>query len=319
LFIKEIDIHTYSDKGLAHIGVFGSSQWLEIYNSNLKVCGIFNKEEKIIGGFFYYVSKKAGFTFFKLPPYTPHCGLFFVSDTKNRSSRSSFIKEITALVSDYFESKKQALTVIAFPTEIMDMQPFIWSNYKVIPNYTYRIDLSQSFDDIKSNFDPKNRNVIAKALKEGVEVRKNALNKNDLIDFFTSSLKQAGANIYPTELRNIFLKFSSTENSFCLSAFKENQLCGNVFCIYDRNTCYYLLGGVVKSVSVNGVNNLLIEHSIREAQLLNCKVFDFEGSMLKGVEKFFRSFGPELVPFYTANKGKLPLELLLKFKKPNIF
>jgi hypothetical protein len=41
--------------------------------------------------------------------------------------------------------------------------------------------------------------------------------------------------------------------------------------------------------------------------------------MLKGVEKFFRSFGPELVPYFTINKASLPLEILLKFKKRELF
>ena len=36
--------------------------------------------------------------------------------------------------------------------------------------------------------------------------------------------------------------------------------------------------------------------SIEKAKELGCSTFDFEGSMLKGVEKFFRGFGPELVP-----------------------
>ncbi|MCE3260275.1 MAG: family N-acetyltransferase, partial [Bacteroidetes bacterium] len=97
------------------------------------------------------------------------------------------------------------------------------------------------------------------------------------------------------------------------------NLLGVVFCIHDKNTCYYLLGGVDKSSGVAGVNNLLVQRGIERAKELGCTTFDFEGSMLKGVEKFFRSFGPELVPYFTVNKGKLPVELLLKFKKRELF
>ena len=94
---------------------------------------------------------------------------------------------------------------------------------------------------------------------------------------------------------------------------------GNVFCVFDANTCYYLLAGVNKNSGIQGVNNLLVQKSIEKAKNLGCKTFDFEGSMIKGVEKFFRSFGPELVPYYTVNKASLLLEVLLKLKKRELF
>jgi lipid II:glycine glycyltransferase (peptidoglycan interpeptide bridge formation enzyme) len=89
--------------------------------------------------------------------------------------------------------------------------------------------------------------------------------------------------------------------------------------VYDKNNCYYLLGGVNKNSGIQGINNLLIQKSIEKAKEVGCKTFDFEGSMLKGVEKFFRGFGPELVPYYTVNKATLPLEIFLKYKKREIF
>jgi lipid II:glycine glycyltransferase (peptidoglycan interpeptide bridge formation enzyme) len=132
-------------------------------------------------------------------------------------------------------------------------------------------------------------------------------------------LQNSAANIYKNELKNIFTLFSNETNSFSFEAKKHNQLLGVVFCIFDQHSCYYLLGGVDKSAGISGVNNLLVQKSIEKAQQLGCKIFDFEGSMLKGVEKFFRSFGPRLVPYYTVNKAKLPIEILLKFKKRELF
>jgi hypothetical protein len=42
------------------------------------------------------------------------------------------------------------------------------------------------------------------------------------------------------------------------------------------------------------------------------EVFDFEGSMIPSVEKFFRSFGGELRPYYSVNKSNFWKEVLLK-------
>lgn len=320
MILKPIqDISVFTALSEPALGVFGSSQWLSVYGKTLTLIGIYKDEHQLIGGFYFMNTKKYGFTFLKLPPYTPHCGLFFSSESKNRSSVNNFSKEILAEVCTYISSQKSALTVLAMPSSIIDLQPFIWEKYKVIPNYTYRINLLKPLEEIKSNFDSKNRNVINKAIKEDVVVVENTLNKNELFLFFINALSSTEANIYEAELKNIFEKFAILENSFSMEARKNNELLGVVFCIYDKENCYYLLGGVNKNSGVHGVNNLLVQKSIEKAQQLGCKTFDFEGSMLKGVEKFFRSFGPELVPYYTVNKGSFWLELLLKFKKRELF
>ncbi len=300
-------------------GVFASKEWLSVYEGKLNLVGIYKDEYQLIGGFYFLKTKKYGFTFLKLPPYSPHCALFFKNEASNVSSALSFQKEILEDVVNYIKSQNSTLTVLALPSVNLDTQPFIWDNYKVVPNYTYRLDLTQTIEQIKSQFDSKNRNAINKAIKEGVEIELNSLDSIALFAFFSNHLRSAGANLYYSELKNIFSKFSNNNNSFSLTAKKDNVVLGNVFCIYDKNTCYYLLGGVDKSARIQGINNLLILKSIEKAKDLGCVIFDFEGSMLKGVEKFFRSFGPTIYPYYTINKGKLWLELLLKFKKRAIF
>ncbi len=320
MILKQIDsLDVFCEKAEPAIGVFASKKWLSVYEDALTLIGIYKDEHQLIGGFYFLNTKKYGFTFLKLPPYTPHCGLFFTSDSKNNSSANNFSKEIMTEVCDFFNAQKSALTVLAFPTSIIDFQPFIWNKYKVVPNYTYRINLQRTIEEIKSNFDSKNRNAINKAIKEDVVVTENALGKEELFKFFMDSLNTTDANIYEQELNNIFMKFSDESNSFSVVAKKGDELLGVVFCVYDAHNCYYLLGGVNKKSGVQGVNNLLVQKSIEKAKTLDCTTFDFEGSMLKGVEKFFRSFGPELVPYFTVNKASLPLEILLKFKKRELF
>lgn len=320
MILKTInDIDTFSRVAEPALGVFASQKWLSVYQDRLTMVGIYKDERQLIGGFCFLKVKKFGFDFIKLPPYTPHCCFFFISESKNNASKTTFAKEVLSEVCDYISAQKSALNIIAFPSEVVDLQPFIWAKYKVIPNYTYRIDLNLNLEQITSNFDPKNRNVINKALKENVTVSFNTLKKENLYTFFKNSLDTTGANVYTDELENIFKRFSDDDNSFSAEAWKEDKCIGVVFCIYDKNTCYYLLGGIDKTSGVGGINNLLVLRSIEKAKEKGCKIFDFEGSMLKGVEKFFRSFGGELVPYYTVNKASLPLEIVLKLKKRELF
>lgn len=313
------DITDYCQPAEKQLGVFASHKWLSAYGPELRVAGIYRDDGQLTGGFYYMETRRAGFKFIKLPPYTPYCGLWFRSASTNKSSSNSFTKEVLTAVSDYFLQQKAALTVLALPPSVSDTQPFIWANYKVIPNYTYRVRLDRPLSEITANFESKNRNAISKALKDGVEVTGNDQSPEDLHAFFTSSLTDAGANVYGAELRNIFEKLSDHSTSFCLSARKDGVLLGIVYCVFDNTSCYYLLGGLKRSQKMQGINNLLIQKSMEKAQDLGCSIFDFEGSMLKGVEKFFRGFGPEIFPYYTLNKAWMPLEILLKFKKPHIF
>lgn len=320
MIVKPIENNDlFYEKAQVANGVFSSREWLAIYGTQLKLVGIHNDDHKLIGGFYYYHTKKMGTPFIKLPPYTPHCGLFYNSEAKNQSSVNSFSKEIISEVCQYFNGLKSKLLILAFHSSIMDMQPFIWEKYKVIPHYTYRIDLAKSMDEIYSHYDPKNRNKINACLKQELTIKDDYLSKEAMYTFFKQALYSAGANVYEEELKNIFLKFSNQNNSFCLSAINQNKLQGAVFCAFDKDVCYYLFGGLEKNAEVSGVTNLLLHRSIEKAKSLGCKTFDFEGSMLKGVEKFFRSFGPQLVPYYTVNKASLPIEIALKFKKRELF
>ena len=313
------DLDLFCVKAESHIGVFASKKWLQVYGNEITIIGIYKDEHQLIGGFYFMKTKKWGFNFLKLPPYTPHCALFFESESSNASSQSNFSKEVIQEVCKYISDQKSALSILALPCTIKDLQHFIWANYKVIPNYTYQIKLSKSIDDIKSNFDSKHRNAINKSIKDGAEVSYNVLPKQSVYDFFYTNLVQAGANVYEKELKNIIHNFSDVSNSFTMSASVNGKIAGMVLCIFDKNNCYYLLGGVDKNSGVQGVNNLLVLSSIEKAKELGCSTFDFEGSMLKGVEKFFRGFGPELVPYYTVNKANVWIEILLKFYKRNIF
>ena len=303
----------------ANIGVFAGQAWLSIYGEKLTLIGIYKDEQQLIGGFYFLKTKKFGLNFIKLPPYSPHCALAFSHENKNVASSLNFTKELMQAVCDYLESEKFSICVLAFPSSIRDMQPFFWKGYKVVPNYTYRIQLNQSVEQIVGNFDSKNRNAINKAIKENIQVIESNETNAALYRYFSQALHKAGANVYEQELKGIFTQFANADNSFVMQATLNDNVVGSVFCVYDEKACYYILAGIDKESKIQGINNLLVLKCIEKAKNLGCSIFDFEGSMLKGVERFFRSFGPELIPYYTINKANVFLEMALKFKKRSTF
>jgi len=318
--IKELNIN---DDAYAELvksaSVFNFPQWLKIYGPSLKLFGLFNNDNKLFGAFYWYTETRIAIKRLRVPPYSPHCGLFFSNPAQNRSSINSFNKEVKEKLVDFFDSSKKNLLTLAFPTSIVDLQSFTWKGYKVIPNYTYQINLAHSNEEIFKEFDSKNRNLINKVEKENYEI-KPLTDKKILFEFLQQSLLAAKANVYESILKAIVFDFINDQNSFTY-ALKDasGNISSAVLCLYDDKACYYLLAGNNREHMINGANNLLVYKSILKAKELGCKIFDFEGSMIPGVEKFFRSFGGSLVPYYTINKGSFLVETVLKLKLPSTF
>ena len=80
---------------------------------------------------------------------------------------------------------------------------------------------------------------------------------------------------------------------------------GNViavnFLVYDDNTVYYLMGGIHPDFKDLGGMDVVQFESIKFA-LESGRAFDFEGSMIESIEKYFRSFGSFQKPYFNISK-----------------
>ena len=83
------------------------------------------------------------------------------------------------------------------------------------------------------------------------------------------------------------------------------------FLVYDDNTVYYLMGGIDPSKKDLGAMDAIQFESIKFA-LESGRRFDFEGSMIESIEKYFRSFGAIQTPYFSISKTN---SKLLKIRK----
>jgi hypothetical protein len=321
MYIKEInkDLREKYNKLFNAPAVFDSFDWQEkVHGNALKIYGIFEDDGQMHGAFHLFHQKKIGFNFIKTPYYIPHIGLVYTNRAQNEANALSFNKKIIEQICDFLEGLSYGVISIAIPPGITDMQPFIWKKFKVVPNYTYRMDLSLSADEIEKRFSPEHRNSIKKALKDGVEVSPcNDYKVVKKMILRTFELKKEKMN--EKNIDSILFGIANPQNSFSFTATANNEVIAATFCLYDNNYCYYLLGGYSSDSKHHGAGPLCVYNSVLKAKELGVPVFDFEGSMIKEVERYFRSFGGELVPYYTVNKARLPFEMILKFIKREQF
>lgn len=71
------------------------------------------------------------------------------------------------------------------------------------------------------------------------------------------------------------------------------------FVVWDNESAYYLLGGADPELRSAGGGTLCLWHAIRLAGEVS-KAFDFEGSMIEPIERYFRSFGATQVPYHVV-------------------
>lgn len=86
--------------------------------------------------------------------------------------------------------------------------------------------------------------------------------------------------------------------------------------VYDKNVFYYLLGGSDPKYRTSGAQSLILWEAIQYASTVS-KKFDFEGSMIEGIEKFFRQFGGSPTIYYQITKIPFVSEIF-ELLKPKI-
>jgi GNAT acetyltransferase-like protein len=321
VFIKEIkSIHdpAYSDLASRAGSVFNSPGWLAMYGNKLQLFGVYSGDDELAGAFFLYRDSKAGFSVFKNPPYTPHIGWIFENRSQNHARALSENKKAMEVIADFMQSLPVGVISCAFPFSASDMQPFAWRKFKVVPNYTYQLPLALPAEELERRMATEPRNRLRKAVKEGLSVEK--ITDYDVVKMLVlKTFKRKNKAINKALLDKILSGFADASNSFAFAALNNGQPVSATLTIHDKSTAYYLLGGYDPAAKHGGGGNLCMWQSILHSRELGMETFDFEGSMLPEVERFFRGFGADLVPYYTVNKAWLPLEFILKLLKREQF
>lgn len=252
------------------------------------------------------------FTQISAPTNFPSCNLIYPLTTSNPAKRNGEIKKVMSAIAAFLKKSKKIISV-PFPTTWDDFQPFYWEGFKVITRYTYTIDLIKSIDNVYADFSPERKKNITQAKKQNIFIKPD---KKD-------ALKTLSNNpLYKQNKKwvdNFIHNFCNDSNSIIKVAYRDNKPIASVICIYDPSVCYYLFGGYDINAKHQGAGALCMWEAIQQAKNKKISTFDFEGSMIPEVERYFRNFGGELTPFYHVNRAPYLLELILKLRYKSFF
>ncbi len=292
------------------VPIFSRYWWLDATCGGTKHwdVAIVEKGGKVVASMPYYVKRKHGFTLLTHPPLTQTLGPWL------RPSKAKYAKAL-AEQKDLMQALIDQLPAFDHFTQNWNHQnsnwlPFYWRGFNQVTRYTYILpDLSDE-SLIWSGLQANIRTDVRKAenrfnliVRDDVEVdaflRLNKLTferQGKSLPYSEEFVRRLDAACVKQHCRKIWIAEDS-----------EGIAHAGVYIVWDEDSAYYLMGGSDPELRNSGATSLCMWYAIRHAATVTQR-FDFEGSMIEPVERFFRAFGSVQTPYFSI--AKTPSRLL---------
>jgi hypothetical protein len=277
--------------------LFHTTLWLEASGVPFRLLGCFRGGEMHGGCAISIVGHRtAGRPF---PSLTPYLGVLYPSSDAKYVTEISNNKEIGSAFAVFLKNEFDEVADLAFSPEVVDLQPFIWQGFTTDLRYTYRLSLTD-FPSVFDNMDAARRRNIVSAEKQGLHVE-GGVDFGEIVRLSEKSFERQSLVSSHGQAVNRFeaaLRQAGRCRGF-LARSKEGVALGAVWIAWDDKRAYYLLGGYDQSAKSNNAVALAMWRAIQfTATGLKLPEFDFEGSAIPAVERFFRKFGGTLRPYH---------------------
>lgn len=286
----------------ASIPIFSQAWWLDSVTGGNWDVVLVEKKGKIQASLPYTSHQRLGFTIINQPALTQNLGPWLRPSTAKYAKQLSQQKDLLQKL--FVELPKFARYSQNWQSARSNWLPLYWLGYEQTTCYTYRIEDLTNTDDVWSEFQENIRREIRKAEgKEGIRVRRD-LSVDDFLNLNEKVfLRQDMALPYTKDLVHKLDAAASAKNArkIFIAEDEQGRHHAAVYLVWDTNSAYYLMGGGDPELRNSGATSLCMWEAIQFAATVT-KSFDFEGSMLESVERFFRAFGAKQTPYFTVSK-----------------
>ncbi len=274
--------------------VFCKSWWLKSVSDEIRVLGYF-ESGRLIAGLPLYYERRMGLKLCCMPKLTQTWGVVMAPLAGKRAAVTA--RESRILETFAQQLARQSTFIQAFHPAFQNWLPFYWNGFTETTHYTYVLDELDCLARIWDGLEQNQRTKIRKAESLGITVRRSS---PEVV--FEASMKSfvRQRERHPFRLPYLSrLVSAARENNAgeCFAAVDpEGRVHDAAFFVWDSRRGYFLAGGGDPSLRNSGGGSLLVWRLIQFAAS-RTSVFDFEGSMIKPIESFFRSFGAKRVAY----------------------
>ena len=289
------------------IPIFSRDWWLDT------VCGkdkwevlLVEERERVTAAMPLYIPRQG---IISMPSYTQTMGPWFAPEsgdtkyTKALGRRQALCNQLLNALKPYSHFLQN------FHYGITDWLPFDWEGYRQTTRYTYLLKDIRDTDAILENMSSNIRRNITKARDKYHITVKKGISIEEFLQVQAQTFeRQQVINKEDTEILVKLIDICRKRNQGDLWGGYDEQgrLHAVAFIVWQESSAWYLAGGGDPALRESGAHSLILWECIRYVSQFTI-VFDFEGSMIPGVERFFREFGAIQTPFFTITRGKLSL------------
>jgi hypothetical protein len=269
------------------------------------VCIAKNKDNKITAVMPYYRFRKKGIDVIGMPFLTPYMGIHLqYPEGLKLHSRYDFEKEmldqlISHLpVSTYLQQK--------FYPELTYGLPFYWKGFRLDWRYTYHLSLKHTETEIWQQMEGSARTQLQKTMKlvtvQISEEERDIAIAYELVKMtFMRQGKKAPYTLPQFQRLYTAVKAHGAGDIYLARLVGDQTPVACMFMVKDRHKVYNLVLGRDHTKDPGGSIHGILWTCIQK-HIDRHETFDFEGSMLEGPERMFRSFGSVRMPVLQVTK-----------------
>jgi hypothetical protein len=190
-----------------------------------------------------------------------------------------------------------------FSTSLTNWLPFYWAGFQATVRYTYRIEDLSDLDRVESDFQEHVRRSIRKAQRTVEVIPDCPLDELLRLNAQTYARQGRGTPHPDALVRRLDAACAARGARRIFGAVDaRGRTHATLFVVWDDRTMYALISAREAELQNSGANSLLYWEAIRLAAQVS-RVFDFEGSMIEPIARFFRAFGGRQAPYFLVTKA----------------
>ena len=271
-------------------------------------------EEKgrVVGALPYFYKQKGPFRYVTMPMFVKMLGPYLLPEFRGQLLKEhELLGQLIEQLPDFAAFKQNF-----YPTAT-NWLPFYWRQYRQTTYYTYRLHALGDVARLEAGLSTGIRRDIRLArqqvrvvhdqpLEVFYRVNKLSFDRQRLaVPYSEGQFRRLDAALAAQQARQLF---------FAVDA--QDRVHSVAYLMWDATTAYFLLAGDDPALRASGAGVLLAWECIRYAgEVLGLDCFDFEGSMLPGVERMRVRFGAVQTPYsFVWRYNSRLFELLEKLK-----
>ena len=272
-------------------------------------------EEKgrVVAALPFFYKQKGPFRYVTMPPFLKWLGPYLLPDFRGRLPQEHELMQVLIAQLPPVAAFKQNF----YPT-ITNWLPFYWQQFRQTTFYTYRLHSLRDLARVEAGLGTGIRRDIRQARQQVRVVHDLPLEEFYRVNLLSFRRQGLPAPYSMAQFQRLDAALAATSaRQFFFAVDEQNRVHSVAYLIWDATTAYFLLAGDDPALRTSGAGVLLAWECIRYAsEVLGLDCFDFEGSMLPGVERIRVRFGAVQTPYFYVWKHNSRLFELLEKLKP---